>query len=362
MLIFSLGVSAKPLKIGLIYPLKGPQSNTMCISEAIINDLNDKNITVLKLDTKNSIEGTLQAAQKAIEEKVDLVIGTRLSQESLAIAELFESHKIAFIAPFSSHPDITNNKAYIMRMVPTSESYSKILAKNIVFKESPKRLAIVTNLSLPYSQDHSKRLIENIKKLDTKVEFINFEIIDGFSNYANLAEDIKKSNVDILYLPLYIQQVTNILSELKIINNHLKIFIHGAGPLISGKKFNPTLQYINEISFNSPQLSITLHTVWDCEIEGKLKNHYLKLMKEYCAPFKNELGTAIAYDTLMFLLNNYQLSPDLKGTDLISTLKRSEFNGVSGRISFDTTGEPIRKLSFFNISNGTINIETLYDD
>lgn len=43
---FPSTIVANQFKIGLIYPMEGPQSNMMCISEAIINDSDNKNIKI----------------------------------------------------------------------------------------------------------------------------------------------------------------------------------------------------------------------------------------------------------------------------------------------------------------------------
>lgn len=353
---------AKDFVVGVIYPIQGPLSSGMCMIEAVINEARGDglNITMLPLDSENSISGTITAAKAAVEASVDLVIGTRLSQESIVAAGILQSAQIPFIAPLSAHPDLDNTSPYMLRLVPDTQAYSTMLFEYIATNYQIKNMGIVRNLSLPFSENHTNKAIENLERLNKSINIKVFDIIDEYDQYAALINSMLAADVDALYLPLYIVQSAEILKELSSFNLDIPVFIHGGGSIIeTDSNGEVSFGYFDEISRLSPEKDIIFHSAWKGNPTGRYQSDYLRLLSTYCGNYPVELASASAYDAIQLVIGVLRENDGISGIELLEKAKNSCFAGTVYPLVFDEYYEPYPELALHTIKNGIVNTQVL---
>ena len=165
----SLKSFSSEIKLGIIYADSGRKSGPMCISEALINVYNKKGFKIkhFMFSNHSNLVGVANAATIAISDRLDVVIGTRTSQEAIAASNLFNKSNIPFVAAMASHPDVTKDKPYSTRMVSTSDRYSLLISNYMTKEFNPSKVAIVRNLSYPYSTFYSEQTAKNLKNIKT---------------------------------------------------------------------------------------------------------------------------------------------------------------------------------------------------
>ena len=136
------------IKIGAILPLTGSgaeygndQKNGMLIALKEANSRVSPNFKILFEDSKGEPLEGVNAFKKLLLQKVSVVL-TTLSGVSMAIAPLSEENKLVTMT-VAAHPDLTKDKQYVIRMLPTATSYAKELARFIADEMSSPKIGIL---------------------------------------------------------------------------------------------------------------------------------------------------------------------------------------------------------------------------
>lgn len=138
-------LAAEPIKIGCLFAVTGPiayfgtpQRNTAIMMEEYVNALNGVNgrpIKVINYDTEGDPTKSVIAGKRLIEQdKVDLIIGSTVSGESLALIPTVEAAKIPYISTASSENIVRPVKRWTFK---TAHSNDLIVSK--IFDDLNKR-------------------------------------------------------------------------------------------------------------------------------------------------------------------------------------------------------------------------------
>ena len=357
LIIQSIGIEAsfsRPVKLGIILPENGPMSSSMCVATALLEREIKKgmNIRYIKCPNGNSTKDTVLAVKLALKKNVDLVIGTRTSQQAIVASRLFDKHNIPFIVPMASNPDITKNKKNVLRILSSSKRYSYLISKAIHKRFNPKKVLVVENKSLAYSQFYANETPENLKKRNKDTDIEGLSVISGQKDFRPLVKKIFSFRPDIIYLPLYTIQTSAIITEVLKSFKGLKAFSHGG--IIDGK------DYFFLISKKNSKLEIYFNGLIDENAKSPFREEYLSIMKNECSQYKAEPRSAIVYDSVKFTISGLKSEINIK-KDLIKNLKKKTFHGVTGLLKYGEDGEPIRGLPLVRIHRGRLEqIDVVY--
>lgn len=120
----SPAVTLPGIKIAILVPLSGPSANVgtalLDAAQVALFDVGDERLTLLPKDTKGTPEGAAQAADAAISEGAELILGPLFSQSVAAAAPAARRRGINMVA-FSTDRTVAGNGVYLFGFLPREQ-------------------------------------------------------------------------------------------------------------------------------------------------------------------------------------------------------------------------------------------------
>ena len=335
-----------------VYPKVGFLSNSACITKAVVKEFNQSNsdlqIQLTTLDDTQNIKNTYDNAQKIMKLAPDAVIGSEKSSEALVLSKFLNSAKIPFIVPSATLPAIAQNKPYVLPILSSAHYYAYTLAKYMASQKHYRRIAIVRNLSHGYSQYFANATADALKKLTPNIKVKYFDIVDGYEHYTQLVDNILASRPSVIYLPIYTDQISEIVTQLANRQAHVTVYMNGGMTIITESK------YFKLISQTAPKLTLFTISIWTGNTHGPYNKDYKHLMNRYCANYAHDFSSANSYDAIKFLTLVLKSNPSLRGLNLIQKAKQFTFPGVTGILKYSKDGYPKRQVVIYQLINGRL--------
>lgn len=120
------GKPQKPVRIGLLLPLSGygPQAVTgkglKQAAELALLDLNNPLVQLIVKDDRSTPQGAAQAAQEAIGEGAEIIVGPMTGAATEAVAPVARSANVPVLT-FSNDRRVAGNGVYLMSVLPDQE-------------------------------------------------------------------------------------------------------------------------------------------------------------------------------------------------------------------------------------------------
>lgn len=340
----------KVIKIGFIGPLTGDvktfgesTKNAFLLAlEQAGMKVGDYKIEYHIADDRNDPTEAVNVADKLIsQDKVQAIVGSVTSKTTIPISELANAKKVVQITSTATNPKVTvdggKRKEFVFRACFIDPFQGKVAAKFARDNLKAKTAAILYD----QGNDYTKGLAEVFKQ--------NFEALGGqivaFEAYAQQDQDfsavltnIAAKNPDILYLPDYYQKVSLIGKQARA-KGIKAVFLGGDG-------------------WDSPELDFAAME------GGYFTNHYSpedprpevqKWVQQYKAKYNavpDALAT-LAYDATNLLLNAIKTANSNDAVKIKEALQATkDFAGVSGKITFDANGDPVKSAAILQIKGG----------
>jgi ABC-type branched-subunit amino acid transport system substrate-binding protein len=115
----SIGKDTGTVKVALLLPTTGSSSSASVAKalrqagELALFDFNNPNVTLIPKDTHGTPDGARAAAQSAVQDGAELIVGPLFSSEVRAAAPVARDANIPMIA-FSSDPSVAGNGVYLL--------------------------------------------------------------------------------------------------------------------------------------------------------------------------------------------------------------------------------------------------------
>jgi branched-chain amino acid transport system substrate-binding protein len=358
-ILLTLGSCAKrtePLKVAILAPLSGPVPtfgvSTRDGALLAINEWNAKGgvlgvqISPIVEDSQCTPDPAVNAANKVIQQdKVHFIIGEVCSKASIPISDIANAAKVIQISPTSTNTDVTvgadkKTKAYIFRacfidpfqgQVGANFAYNTLNAKNAF-------------VMLDQANDYVKGLAENFEASFTKLggSIVGTESYTATdTDFSAILAKVAAAKPDIVYLPDY-YNIVNLATK-------------------QAKEKGITAPFMGGDGWDSSDLDLK------AAAGGYYTNHYSpndtraevqNFLAAYGAAFKDDSGNAkvpdalaaLAYDATNLLLEAIKAAKT-DNTDKVKTaLEKITFNGVSGKITFDSSHNPIKSATILEVT------------
>jgi len=349
------GCKDKGLTIGVSAPLSGDiaalgQStrNAILLAQEEINakggiriNGEQKKVTFIIEDDENKPESTATVFQKLInQDKVVAIIGSQSSKCSNAGAPIAESAGIPQITPWSTNPNVTKDKKYVFRACFIDPFQGKQVAKFARDKMKAKTAAVLYDVASDYNKGIAEVFRDEFSKAGGKL--VGFETYNtNDKDFSAQLSKIKGGNPDILFLPNYFNEVPLQIQQ--------------------ARKLGLTCKVIGSDSWDNPELI----KLGGKEMDGTyFTNHYSPdvdrpASKEFIAKYKKKFDTqvdaaaALTYDSVYLLVNAIEKAGKAEPKairDAIAATK--DFNGVTGSITYNNSGDPVKGAVIIRIDNG----------
>ncbi len=343
--------STKPIavKVGLITPLSGDVKTfgesvkngyDLAIEEA--NKSGKVQITTVVADSKGDATEGVNATTKLInQDKVNAVVGPVISRVAIAVSEVINSNKIFMITPTGTNPKITvdggKRKDFVYRACFIDPFQGQVMAKFATNTLKAKTAGVLFDISNDYSKGLAETFKDAFEKAGGKV--VSYESYGKDDvDFSAILTKTGANNPDVLFLPDYYNKVSLIGRQAK------------------EKGVKSTLLGVD--GWDSAELDAKA-------VEGGyFSNHYSPEDKrpevqEWTKKYQAKFGTApdalgtLSYDAANLLVAAIEKaggSDPAKIRDAMASIK--DFKGVTGTLSFDKDGNPIKSAVVLQIKDG----------
>lgn len=356
LMIFCGPKESNVIRIGLIVPITGDvktfgesvrNSVLLAVEDANLKGgVNNKIIKIITADDKNDPTEAANACSKLInQDKVKLLIGSVASKSSIPVSEICQEAKVLMITPTSTNPKVTvrdngERKDYVFRACFIDPFQGTVAAKFAIENLKVKQAAVLYDIS----NDYVKGLAEFFKDAFTKMGG-TISIYESYGkddvDFSSLLTKVKANNPEVLFIPDYYTKVGLIAKQARAIGIK-SVLLGGDG-------------------WDSPEMT---KIAGDAINGGYFTNHYSPQdprpeVQEWVAKYKLKYGSkpdalaTLGYDATLLLLEAIRVAGTDEPTKVRDALaKLTNFPCISGNITFDAFGNPVKNAVILQYQNG----------
>lgn len=349
------------ITIGVDLPVTGPYNSLGVDSLAGIqfleNQLSDKGgilvgkqkypVKFISIDNTSTVEKSVSGALKLISrDKVLGIVGPSASANAIPVGGIAASFKTPMVTPTSTNPATTQNRSFVFRACFLDDFQGEAMAKFAMKQFGAKKAAVLFDRNNAYPKGLAKffkKSFEEDQGEGSVVAFMSFE-----SDPSNLSPQLVKivnSGAEVLFVPQYAAELPGILQQ-----------IRDAGwdkPIMGGD------------TWEAPDL---METCGDLCKGLFFSSHFSPYGAEgtalaFVKEFEKKTGrlptafAALGYDAANLLVTAISRLDSLDGTlfELRAKIKDqleqiSGFDGVSGTINMNASGNPAKSAVIIRIS------------
>jgi branched-chain amino acid transport system substrate-binding protein len=337
------------IKLGLITPLTGDVKTFGESSKnAFLMAIEDYSKTgkyqispVIADDRNDATEGTNAALKLITQDKVAGIIGPLTSKIAIPVSEIADKNKVPMISNAATSTKVTvyngKRKPYVFRSCFTDPFQGSVVA-NFALNDLKARTAAVL---YDVGNDYSKGLAEFFKTTFEKgkgtiLAYESYQKDDV--DFSALVTKIGVKKPDVIFIPDYYNKAALIARQVR--EKGLKSAMVGGD------------------GWDSPDL---IKIGGSAIIGNYFTNHYSPERKDtvaeaFIAKYKQKHGAvpdalaALAYDATMIYLQSLDKAKKATPEEVMKVLTDlKNFKGVTGNISFDRNGDPIKSAVILRV-------------
>ena len=343
----SPGHAADTVEIAAIYALTGEaaEANAPSVQGVRIgvDEINEHGgilgmkVDLKMLDNQSTPIGSHLAAQRAADSGAVAIIGAAWSSHSLPMAEVAQIRGIPMISSFSTHPQVTKTGNYVFRVCFTDDFQGAALARFAREDLKAATASIFVNLTSEYSIGLSQIFQKHFEQLGGKVVYVA-EYKSKQKDFDQQIQGARKAQADLLFLSGHDE--SGLLAKQAQEKGVQSIAIGGDGwaePSFMAK--------------GGDQLKRAYYcSHWSEAIDSKPSRHFVARYKDLP---NFGAGMALAYDAVMVLGEAIRRAGSPERSKIRNALAETHnFEGVTGLISFDGQGDPVKSVVIMEIREG----------
>lgn len=334
------GTKSDEIKIGVSLPLTGDVASygqsakrgiEIALEEINIDGgIDGKNLEVVFGDDRNDPKEGVAIIKKFVTiDKVDAVIGSAGSTVTLAIAPLANQYEVILLSPISSSVMLTEEGgAYFFRVCPADDAQAKILAEWVIEDGYRKVALIYTNNA--WGKPIAESFTDYFESKGGRI-VVSEGVEEKSTDLRTQLLKIKTANISVVVSPTYP--------------------IEGGNMLKQAKEMAIEAQFYGGDNWNSPEFLTAsgeaadgVYFVDPAKPSGEKFTIFAEKYQDKYG-MEPDINAAFAYDALYALAEAMKNSKSLNGKILKDTLFTVSFEGASGRIEFDESGD-LKKPTF----------------
>lgn len=342
------------IRLGILAPLSG---NLSSYGQTAYNGFNlavdeynkDKDfesvIPYVDYDEKGNVQEAANAYRKLVDQdKITALIGDITSDPSIEVASLAAQDKLPMITPTGTAAEITNGKDNVFRACFLDETQGRTMAKVAADTLKFKKVAVIYNSKSEYSLGLKDAFVDEAGKHG--IEIVASESYsDGDMDYKSQLTTIASKKPEAIYMPDYYQTVYAICTQKKTIAAIADV------PTLGGDGWDGVLGIDGAKAENVENAYFTNH--FSPADDAEIVQNFVKAYKE---KYNSEPSSfaALGYDATMMMFAAIDNAGGQKATKegIVEALKGLKYEGVTGSITFDDNGDPIKPITIIQIKGG----------
>lgn len=340
----------KVIKIGFTGPLTG---DVKTFGESTKNAFNlaieqaggkvgDYKIETVIMDDRNDATEAVNVATKMItQDKVQAIVGSVTSKTTIPISQVANDNKVVLISSTATNEKVTvdngKRKEYAFRACFIDPFQGTVAAKFATDTLKAKTAAVLYDQGNDYTIGLANYFKDNFTKAGGQV-LASEAYSQGDVDFSAVLTNIAQQKPDILYLPDYYQKVSLIGKQAR--EKGIKaIFLGGDGWDSKDLDF-ATMEgsyFTNHYSADDPRPEVK------------------KWVEDYKAKYGStpDALATLCYDATRLLLNAIKTANSNDPAKIKEALQATkDFSVVSGKITFDKDGNPIKPAAILQVKGG----------
>lgn len=290
-------------------------------------------------DDKNQQDLAIQAARRLITNKnVLAVVGPQFSSNAIPAGRVAEKAKVPLISPLSTNPETTRGKKFVFRSVFVDSAQGAAMAEFAFRDLKFSRAGLFYDISNEYNRGLAVMFKKAFTQLGGKVVVEETYTADNREKFTDSLNAVKEASPEVLYLPNYANDVLNQALQGREMGI-TSVFLGGDGWNL--KEFGESPLF---------QGSYATHH-WSTEIKEEKAEKFVETYSNRYGELPSDLA-ATTYDAFGVLFEAIKTVESLEPEDIARGLRTSTFEGVTGTLSFQGTGDPIKGVVISKCEDG----------
>lgn len=275
-------------------------------------------------------------------------IGGITSKPSVAVAELAAQDGVPMITPTGTQLNITEAGSNIFRVCFTDPYQGEVMAKFAKENLNANTVAIMVNNSSDYSDGVANSFATEAEKLGLQV-VAKEGYSDGDKDFKSQLTKIVGTNPDVLFVPDYYEQDSLIAIQAREVGLNSTIL----GP----DGWDGVVKTVDKSSHSAIE-GVYFANHYSVKDESEKVQNFIA---NYKAKYNDEPSafSALAYDTVYLVKEAVEKAGTTDKEALTKAIKESEFNGVTGHLTFDDKNNPVKGVTVIKIVDGEYTFDSV---
>lgn len=346
--VFSTACADEVIKVAGIYELTGATVSGNETLQGIrlgIDEVNrrggvlGKKMKLIVLDNLSTPIGSNVAAEEADKLNVAAIIGPAWSSHAIAVAKVAQAKKIPMISNVATNPKITKIGNHIFRVCFTDAFQGRVMAEFAHKYLKADTAVIFSDITSDYSMVLAEMFRTNFESLGGRI-LLALKYKHKHENHNNLIAQAKKTDSDVLFISGHSEsgQIVKDAQDAGI----SAIPLGGDGWDVENF-FSRGGKYLKQGYYC---------THWSKAMDSELSGLFVK---KYKHTGNISSATVLAYDAVLLLADAIGRAGSADRAGIRNAIANTRgFKGVTGTISFDMNGDPIKSAVIMEIKNGKL--------
>lgn len=328
----------------------------MCIFRTVASSVQMRHpdVKVMFVENDRTVVGSALAAQKLIDNQVDLALLPLLSHEAEAAVELLMDANIPYMTTATARRVIKPG-SFGLSTMPSNMEQAELLAKYYIKNHSGNKIYVVTDPGRPYSRSIADMFVRAVNELQPETEILRRTYHP--LRVQTLATQIKEGEV--VFAALYNPHIASLYLALAE-NDSKPITILGPDSVGGRQEFFEIIgQSVNHVS-------LKFIKNWDRHLKGENQNELSQIVDAECPNGKNTFLTTYSFDLINVAMAQIdKIKQTSSPAATIMHLKESPFvTTMDGeRMHFSKDGYNQKNLYLYEVAGTKLQlIETLKHD
>jgi branched-chain amino acid transport system substrate-binding protein len=355
-------LSNEVVRIGVFEPLSGQDRKFgetelagIELAHSLRAEVIGKPVELVIADNHSDIDDAFSVARSLVEKKVSVVLGSYRSTLSIAGGSVFEANNIPAIAITNSNPLVTNTNDYYFRVRYVEAFQGVAVAKYAIEELGISKAAVMRetddNFSVAVSQAFADKVVSLTGNPDSIVYTADYAA--NTSNYTVDLSRIKEAGAEVVFLPASVEKGVMIVKQAQKLGLEARFL---------GTDLWQDASLLQAADEETLSLMAFSSDLGQQSVENALSVEFASAYAEkYGTDATPDAAVGLGFDAYMLALDAIERAGTSVRTELIRdalTLTRS-FRGVSGNITFDENGDPIKSVPITTVRDGAfVNIYT----
>lgn len=342
--------SKDSIKIGWVGPLTGPTSTDGTLSrnaaQLAIEQFNKdggvdgEKVELVAEDDQGKPEEALKSVQKLINsDKVTGIVGGGYSGPMKTVTPKVQAAKVPMVVAYAVHPDITKGGDYVNRVIYTADVQGKAMADYAVNDLKKKNIAVLY-VDIDYGISIYSAFKDEAKKLGANI-VIEKPFKMGDKDFSSVLTAVKGAKPDALYVVGYYNEAAGIVTQ--------------------SKELGINAQFLGVDGFDSPKFlelgkentqGATFTTSFYATDAREAVQNFVKAWHDKYKDSEPDMLSSQSFDATEVILEAMKKAGTDRGKLAKAINETKDFEGTSGKISFNAQHEVVKPVIFMTVKDG----------